>query len=529
MAQEAFSDPEVSTDLNRYFVSIKVDREQRPDIDQYLMSFLMVSQGQGGWPLNAFLTPDLRPIYALTYAPVRSGFGAPGFLYILGKVKEFFDEHRDRIEPFNAQVLTFDSTPEDQLKGKLLRGFDAEYGGHGQSQKFPSFCTLLFILSYGHAIHEEALLDACKLTLDQMAMRGLHDHLQGGFFRYCVDREWTIPHFEKMLYDQALALWTYSLAFKVFQDPAYKKISEKVLRCLEETFRDGSLYVAAHDADTDHEEGATYLWEKGELRSLLTPEELERFCAVYQVTDEGNFEGKNHLLKKETASVDQIENKLLAERKKREQPHEDKKKITSWNCLAGIAFVHAYRFLGLEDCLEKADQIALTLLKQHFQKGCLAHSSNEGKVQKETFLQDVAALLLLLTYLREEKKDYSKEIDLLHEKMLEFKKGEEWIEGRQKDFKEIAAESMDQPMPSSVSIAELAALRVGILKGAGMLPRDFKEPLVNDFYNFAMLLRNGFFHVLTTPQPIPWPTLPALAFQVKGKEFKDCHEGVCRQ
>jgi uncharacterized protein YyaL (SSP411 family) len=528
MAKEAFSDPEVAAYLNEHFVSIKVDREMRPDIDHFLMSYLVAVQGQGGWPLNAFLTPGLRPLYALTYAPLRSREGLPDFLEILKQIKKFHDQNTESVEAFSVPVPVSVPRSENEVSLRLQQDFDPEYAGFGMGQKFPSFCTLLFMLSYGEAARDTALLRMCTLTLDRMAQGGLHDHLQGGFFRYCVDREWTIPHFEKMLYDQAMALWVYSQAFRVLNRPDYGKIAEKILRCLDETFAENGLYLSALDADTDHEEGVTYLWGEDQLRTLLTPEEFERFRTVYRMSAGGNFEGRNHLLKKGKASVQDIEEKLLCERRERKQPEADKKLITSQNALAGIALIHAYRFLGRRDCLEKSRLLAHQLMKGHIRKGRLAHSSCGGVLQREEFLQDVAGLLLLLTYLHEEDGAYDEEIRIFEKKLQGFKSGEGWLEIRQNDFGEIPDESIDQPAPSGVSMAELAQVRVGILKSADISPGNFKEPHWNDFFNYAVLIRNGYFHVLTTPERLPWQTLPTLSIQLRGKEFRDCYRGACR-
>lgn len=527
MAKEAFSDPETAAYLNRYFVSIKIDREQRPDIDHYLMSFLAAIQGQGGWPLNAFLTPDLQPVYAMTYAPVKSRDGMTDFLYILKEVKKFHEQNPHPDDAFSIPAQVSAARPENELSSRLKAGFDSEYGGYGEGQKFPSFCTLLFTLAYGDAVRDHELIQMCVLTLDRIALGGLHDHLQGGFFRYCVDREWTMPHFEKMLYDQAMALWVYSLAFKISGKSGYREVAEKIIRCLDETFSEKGLYLSALDADTNHQEGATYLWEEKELRALLTPEEFERFCAVYDIQPGGNFEGKNHLIKKREASLAVAEEKLLLERKKRLQPKADKKLITSWNALAGIGFIHAYRFLGRPDCRERAVRVARELLKQHVRKGRLAHSSCGKVLQREEFLQDVSGLLLLLTCLQEEDGAHGREIRLLERKLRGYKKRDTWIESRQNDFKEIRAEMLDQPVPSSASLAEFALLRIGIMKSLEIQPGVFREPRQNDFYNYAILARNGFFHIFTTPEILSWQSVPALSIQVKGEKFRDCYQGSC--
>ena len=197
--------------------------------------------------------------------------------------------------------------------------------------------------------------------LDTMAIRGLHDHLQGGFYRYCVDETWTIPHFEKMLYDQAMHLWVYSAAYKIFRKEEYKTIAEKVVNSLEQEFEENGLFYSALDADTDHQEGITYLWTKNELSELLSEEDIMKLKDVYELQE--NFEGKIHLIKKKNRFLPEIEDKLLQIRKERKQPFVDNKIMTSWNALAGIALIQAGYWLERDDYLLKADRVFAQLVK----------------------------------------------------------------------------------------------------------------------------------------------------------------------
>ena len=262
MAREAFSDETCATILNRHFVPVKVDREQRPDIDHYLMSFLVATTGSGGWPLNAFLTPEGHPFFAMTYASTEPRFHLPAFDDILGRVREFFGENRDRIAPFelNAEhsgvdgairkVLAHDDggeaeagdgpasvamiSDEDESQAiervdELERAFDRVHAGFGQSQKFPPHSALLYLQHACAAGLSEQAGEMARETLDAMMTRGLHDHLQGGFFRYTVDREWTIPHFEKMLYDQAMLLWNYAVASRLFGSSGYRETAAGIV------------------------------------------------------------------------------------------------------------------------------------------------------------------------------------------------------------------------------------------------------------------------------------------------------------
>src|SRR3989344_5932399 len=257
MANEAFSNKEIADFLNKHFVSIKVDKEQRPDIDNYMMAFIQETQGQGGWPLNIFLTPDLKPFLAVTYVPIEPRFSLPGFIYLLRNVKGTYDKHQREIREY----LPIFHKGEDSEEQHIIQAIKNNFinNGFGFGAMFPPHNTLLFLLSYYEKNKGAGIKDILEKILDAMAMNGLHDHLQGGFYRYCVDGSWTIPHFEKMLYDQAMLLWVYSIAYKVFKKPGYKIILEKIIECLEDTYY-GGLYYTAHDADTDHQEGGTYLW-----------------------------------------------------------------------------------------------------------------------------------------------------------------------------------------------------------------------------------------------------------------------------
>ncbi|NLD62771.1 MAG: thioredoxin domain-containing protein, partial [Bacteroidales bacterium] len=397
MAAEAFSDPETAAYLNANFVNIKVDREQRPDIDQYLMNFIQAQTGSGGWPLNVFLTPGLKPVHALTYAPLRTSGNRYSFLYIAQAVTEFMEQRGDNIMPFTQHEQEAPEADAERLAESLGEYFDRENGGFGAGQKFPPHSTLLFML-YRLSVSPDKLLDEMVTsTLDAMMMRGLHDHLQGGIYRYCVDREWTIPHFEKMLYDQAMALWTYSVAHRVTGGERYRIMAEKIVRCLDDTFTIDGMYASAFNADTDHKEGATYLWSMKELAALLSAEEMERFREVYDVSDTGNFEGLNHLVRKSDRRIDDIEEKLLKARRQRSQPSRDDKILLGLNALTAVALIQAGRQLDRPELAAAAAGLTWRLLETFWDGSSLAHSYYDGVLQQQSYLSDAAAMLLAIT------------------------------------------------------------------------------------------------------------------------------------
>jgi len=350
-------------------------------------------------------------------------------------------------------------------------------------------------------------------TLDAMALRGLHDHLQGGFYRYCVDRAWTMPHFEKMLYDQAMLLWEYAAAYKVLGKEHYKEIVQKIIVSLG-TFGD-DLYVSSHDADTDHHEGQTYLWSEDEITQALTEEERKQFYNVYLIVE-------GHLLKKKPIYLE-LEKKLLAIRIKRAQPFVDKKIITSWNAILGVGLVIASRYTGAG--LEKAETLFKRLLEKHYKDGRLCHSSLHH-VQSEAFLEDYASVLLLATYLYEETGKHRDIIEELAKKLLVYKK-DEWMEITQDDFRSVRADTRDHPTPSAVSLAEMALLRKKILFDEPYEPLAYKGGLDHDFYNLAASISEGNWHIIHSPEKIDWKKLPLNCIQVRSKQIQGCYAMRC--
>jgi hypothetical protein len=528
MAAEAFSDPATAGFLNKNFICIKVDRETRPDIDQYLMHFIQARSGSGGWPLNVFLTPDRRPVFALTYAPAKPQRGMQPLIFIAEKVLEFLKTHGADIEPFHFSADMPEAARPDTLPEELLAGHDPLYGGFGTGQKFPPHSTLLYMLYRLCNESHPGLEKACRLTLDAMYRGGLHDHLQGGIFRYCVDRQWTVPHFEKMLYDQAMALWVYALAFRVLRDGAYKEMAEGLVRCLEETFALDGLYATAFDADTGHREGATYVWHMAEIKAILADDEFAAFAASYRLPEEGNFEGTIHLTRIDDRPLKSIEEKLLAQRRLRPQPERDEKILCGVNALVACALVQAGRWLGRPELEGAGGRTAKKMIEVFWDNTRLAHSMASGKVQKESFLSDAAALLLAVTMLRESDKAWADTMNALAAYIESFKKQGRWLESNIADFKAIAASSFDHPVPSAVSLATLAVARAAILNGETVQPLEYVQPLQSDFYNIAVMVSRVFFHQIHSKAPIAWERLPANTIQVRGEPESDCYQNQCR-
>jgi uncharacterized protein len=528
MAADAFSHLPTAEFLNRHFICVKIDREQRPDIDQFVMQFILAQTGSGGWPLNAFLTPRLAPIFAFTYCPSEGSDRMPSLLQIARTIHARYADHADSIPDFSPGPQIPAVAAAADLLATLVPMHDPLSGGFGMGQKFPPHATLLFLLYHLCVRPDPQARRVCISTLDAMRLRGLHDHLQGGIFRYCVDRDWTIPHFEKMLYDQAMALWCYSLASRVLAIPAYKLMAVNIVRCLEESFEKDGLFISAHDADTDHKEGATYLWRLEELARLLTPDDLAAFSQTYRdISPAGNFEGAIHLVRQTDAPLEEIEAKLLAVRRTRPQPHADDKILCGINALTAVAFLQAARLLGRSDWEQKAAEIVRRLYSV-FWDGCsLVHSIYDGRLEKQSFLFDTAALLLAVTLLHENDLSWHDPMLRLAAYLETFRDADGWMESRADDFHAVHASWFDHPTPSSSALAEMAITRVDILTGKPINPVPFRRPFEADFYNINVLMRNGLFHLITTQNPIDWTRLPPNAIQTRGDHYTDCYNGTC--
>jgi uncharacterized protein YyaL (SSP411 family) len=381
MARESFEQPWVADLMNQHFVCIKVDREERPEVDKLMMDAVQMIQGHGGWPLNCFCLPDGRPFFGGTYFPPEDrGHGQVPWPQLLMRVSDFY--HRNKSElAANADAIAQNLThltrapdadgsapsPDDLVAAarRICEQHDDTFGGFGAAPKFPSPHTLNLLLGLRGAAAVEAdralatRIDAVlTITLGAMARGGLFDQVGGGFHRYCVDRDWTVPHFEKMLYDNAQLLGTYAEAWARYRDPLYADVCvETVGWLLREMRTANGLFAASLDADTDHHEGTTYVWTAPEVAAALGDEAFP-FAQAYGLSDKGNFEGKNiPKLKGDHASRQRFapaRAKLLALRDQRPQPSRDDKNLLSWNALLVGNLAKAGWILGRKDWIELA-------------------------------------------------------------------------------------------------------------------------------------------------------------------------------
>ncbi|MFN5654899.1 MAG: thioredoxin domain-containing protein [Verrucomicrobiota bacterium] len=381
MARESFEQPWVADLMNQHFVCIKVDREERPEVDKLMMDAVQMIQGHGGWPLNCFCLPDGRPFFGGTYFPPEDrGHGQVPWPQLLMRVSDFY--HRNKSElAANADAIAQNLThltrapdadgsapmPDDLVAAarRICEQHDDTFGGFGAAPKFPAPHTLNLLLGLRGAAAVEAdralatRIDAVlTITLGAMARGGLFDQVGGGFHRYCVDRDWTVPHFEKMLYDNAQLLGTYAEAWARYRDPLYVDICEETVGWLLREMRTANgLFAASLDADTDHHEGTTYVWTAPEVATALGDEAFP-FAQAYGLSDKGNFEGKNipklkgdHAARKRFAGA---RAKLLALRDQRPQPSRDDKNLLSWNALLVGNLAKAGWILGRKDWVELA-------------------------------------------------------------------------------------------------------------------------------------------------------------------------------
>jgi len=419
MAHESFEDEEIAKIMNENFVNIKVDREERPDLDDVYQKVCQMSTGQGGWPLSVFLTPDQRPFYVGTYFPAIDSYGRPGFGSLcrqlaqswkekpkdIEKAADNFMQNLDKLQQFTA-TSEIDKSILDEAAINLLQIADTAYGGFGQAPKFPNASNLSFMFRYSKLSGISKFQKFALLTLKKMAKGGIFDQIGGGFHRYSTDARWLVPHFEKMLYDNALLPIVYSEAYQITKDPFFENVVKKILDYVirEMTSSDG-MFFSAQDADTNGEEGQTFVWKKREIEKILG-EDSEIFCIYYDVTDGGNFEGNTILANNIGASSlgfkfgkseSEIQNiilkcsdKLLEVRNKREQPGKDDKVITSWNGLMISAFLSGYQITDNSQYLDMAKK-SIDFFESNFEKNHILHRTFKNAEPKlNGYLDDYA-------------------------------------------------------------------------------------------------------------------------------------------
>ncbi|GIW86920.1 MAG: thioredoxin domain-containing protein [Isosphaeraceae bacterium] len=433
MERESFEDETIAAFLNEHFVNIKVDREERPDLDQIYMSAVQAMTGRGGWPMSVFLTPDGQPFYGGTYFPPRDRHGMPGFLRVLHAVADAWRSRRTELvqsaQELVAQIAATSQLPPgsgplpaailDRAAHALGRSFDPVYGGFGDAPKFPHPMDLRFLLRYHARTRDPAALAMVRTTLDHMARGGIYDHLGGGFARYSTDARWLVPHFEKMLYDNALLASTYLDAFRATGDAEFARVACETMDYVRQRMTgDLGQVFATEDADSEGVEGKYYVWSLSEIEQILGPERARTFAYVYGVTAEGNWEHVNilHLpkpldqaaavlgrpLEELKAQLDADRAALLAVRNRRVPPGQDTKAIAAWNGLMIAAWAEGGRVLNEPRFLDAASRAASFVLDHMTNaEGRLLHVFKDGNAPILGFVDDYACMIDGLTRLFE--------------------------------------------------------------------------------------------------------------------------------
>lgn len=422
MAHESFEDVQIAEILNQHFISIKVDKEERPDIDSIYMSVCQALTGRGGWPTTIFLTPDQKPFYAGTYFPKTSRYGQVGLDQLLLAVHQEWKNNRNALLESAEDILSFldrqnrteAKNPDENVATKLIssavtlykRIYDEEYGGFGDAPKFPAPHNLLFLMRYYEKSNDKDILKMVEKTLIQMYRGGIFDHIGGGFSRYSTDRFFLVPHFEKMLYDNALLILAYCKAYQLTKNPLYRNVAEKTAGYIigEMTASEGGFY-SAQDADSGGLEGNYYLFDPDEIIEVLGVEAGKAFNQHFNITDTGNFEGKNipNLLHNNTITepCNAYLPMVYEYRKKRYSLHFDDKILTSWNALMIAAMCHLYRVTGKEAYLTTAKKTQEFIEKYLCENNTLYVSYRNGMRSKKGFLDDYANEIFALLALYE--------------------------------------------------------------------------------------------------------------------------------
>ncbi len=432
MAHESFEDEEVAELMNRTFVSIKVDKEERPDVDKVYMKVARAMSGKGGWPLNIVMTPDKKPFYSATYIPKEGKKNRLGLKGLSNRVRYMWDNDREKLLSTGNKVISTLREKEIRHAEKidistlndgyevLKTSFDSKFGGFGNAPKFPSPHNLIFLIDHWKRTGDNKALEMVKKTLENMRMGGIYDHIGYGFHRYSTDRRWKLPHFEKMLYDQAMLIIAYSEAYNATKDDMYRKTAEETIEyVLRELKSKSGGFYSSEDADVGGIEGGYYIWSKDEIEKLLG-KNADRFNEVYNVNSEGNYyeestgekTGKNVLymskkiedwseeyemdeekLRDELARIREI---LFEEREKREKPGMDKKILTDWNSLMITSLARAGRIFEDQKIIGEAEKGLEFVLDKLSDDAQLKHRYIEGDVDINGMLDDYAYMVWAL-------------------------------------------------------------------------------------------------------------------------------------
>jgi uncharacterized protein YyaL (SSP411 family) len=503
MEHESFENEEIARLMNENFVNIKVDREERPDLDQIYMNAVQMMTGHGGWPMTVFLTPEGVPFYGGTYFPPVDRYNMPGFPRVLLGVADAYKAKPDEITQTAVSMMgelrrigqtresgeTLSIELLDSAYRGILRNYDSKDGGFGSAPKFPAPMNLEFLLRVYHRTGQREALEMVEHTCRKMAEGGIYDQLGGGFHRYSTDAKWLVPHFEKMLYDNALLSRLYLHVYQVTHDEFYRRIAEETLDYVLREMTDGrGGFYSTQDADSEGHEGKFFVWTIDEIKEILGPDDAALFCAYYDVTAGGNFEGQNILnvtrSLADTASASNVtaerlnealqrgRRELFAVRERRIKPNRDEKILTAWNGLMLASFAEAAAILERDDYRTIARNNAQFVRENLLRERLLLRTYKDGQAKLNAYLEDYAFYVDGLLALYEDTgelrwlEEAMSLADVMNEEFWDEQEGGYFYTGqshealivRSKDF-------MDNATPSGNSVAAEVLLRLGVLTG----------------------------------------------------------------
>ncbi|NWF92556.1 MAG: thioredoxin domain-containing protein [Syntrophaceae bacterium] len=535
MEKESFENEAIARIMNERFINIKVDREERPDLDELYMNAVQVMTGSGGWPMTVFLTPDLVPFHAGTYFPPEDRGGMPGFPKVLTVVSDYYRNRRVEVEKMEAQmrqalhqmveIVPSRETLDEKILVKAFETFESQFdptcGGFGRAPKFPNSMALSFLLRYWRRTGSKEALRMVEISLEKMANGGIYDHLGGGFHRYSVDERWLIPHFEKMLYDNALLSRTYFEAYQATRKERYGRVAEEILNYVLRDMRspEGGFY-SNQDADSEGEEGKFYVWTRDQIREILGKEKGTLFSAYYGVSPQGNVEGGRNVLSVASSlekvselygmSVSELERvleesreRLFVEREKRTKPGRDEKILTSWNGLMISSFVDGFKVSGNEEYLDVAIKAARFILQEMRKEGDLMRAYHKGRCRLKGYSEDYAFFIQSLIDLYEAtfEMEWLREADGLNQRMMDQfwdeKDGGFFFTGKENE--PLIARSKnpyDHVIPSANSVGLFNLIRLASLTGDGSL-KEKAEQTLHLFHKFLSEHPSGFANMLS--------------------------------
>jgi len=559
MEHESFENEEIAALMNQLFVNIKVDREERPDLDEIYMSAVQMLTGRGGWPMTMFLTPERKPFYGGTYFPPEDRGGMPGFPRVLMGVNQAYRERPLDVEKSVTQILgalqrmaesaetekTFSKTIIAEGAAKVAQAYDADNGGLGQAPKFPNAGVYELFLRHHHRSKNQRYLEMVVHTLTKMAQGGIYDHLGGGFHRYSVDAKWLVPHFEKMLYDNAQLVRIYAQAFSVTKNPLFRNVVDETCRYLlrEMLHSEGGFY-STQDADSEGKEGKFFVWTLSEIDQLVGDEAGEIFGRIYDVSEQGNFEEKNILhptltleqaskyFRRDPAEIETIiaetRQKLFTEREKRIKPFRDEKIITAWNGLMLSGLAAAIRISPRSDYLEATERTIKFLITKMYRDGFLLHTYKDGQAKLLGYLDDYAFLAIGLLDVYEVLFDQAlleRAIELGEIMLREFWDDEDgafFYTGKSHEQLISRAKPIfDASIPSGNSMAAQLLLRLHHITGRELY-RQRAEKVLRSYYDAMESQPFGFAHLICALDF--YLTKPKEIFVVGDRQFAGTRE-----